>query len=360
MAFHGIGSLYSLMGASSFLGVDIFFVISGFVIARLAFAELQKSGSFNWGKFFLSRTLRITPAIFVMLSFYALFNPFNRPEELNLLAIAIAALNLADYDIALGLGHMSCSGLEMCWSLAVEEKFYLFFPLMMLLCKRFRSSLVFAGLIGTAELWRFFVAYHCGDIVRVHGAFDTRLDEILIGCFAASLLRQKSFREKSKWLAHPLVSASLLCATWVCMWFWMWPMTVSWTLEQKKLYFLTSIPLFATIISLLLISLTLAEENNRPIWLGKLLGSFALIWIGRLSYSMYLWHTVAFLAARTALGDSGILSDLAKASLTIVLALVSYFLIEKPFLTLKQRMTGNASSTYTSTAEVSKKQVVVS
>ncbi len=346
LAFHGVNFLHCVFGRGGWLGVDIFFVISGFLISRLAFAEIERTGSFNVKRFFTSRLLRISPAVWVMLAFCAIFNPFNTVESVNRTAIAIAALNLTDYDLALQWGNSGKSLVAVCWSLAIEEKFYLLFPFLMLFYKRFRTPAVIVALIVVAEAWKGYLISSGVDWVRITAAFDTRFDEILFGCLGASILSQaqgarqpaKQYVDRAmKLLAHPLTTTVIVIAAWYLLRHFMHPTELI-TTAQKQLYWLLFVPIFASLISLLLMSFALAQSYGRVSWVARLLSVPPMLAVGKLSYSIYLWHSVAFFAITQILGDVGIVSDLAKVAFTLVVATASYFLIEKPFLTIKKRM----------------------
>jgi len=339
-AFHGVNCLKHFYGRSGWLGVDIFFVISGFLIARLAFAEIERTGQFDLRRFFSSRVLRISPAVWVMLSFCAIFNPFETAPAVNLRAVTTAALNLTDYDLALRWGSAQLSPLAICWSLAVEEKFYLLFPLLILFYKRFRTPALIAAVILAAEAWKAYLIYSGADWLRLTAAFDTRFDEILIGVFGACILsRQEKVWEKGfNFLAQPLATAAIAFATWYLLRHFMHPAELQ-TLYQKRIYWLGFIPAFASLVSLLLISLTCAQSRGRVGWLAKLLSIPPMLLVGRLSYSLYLWHSLAFfIVSKSVLGDIGLPSDMAKLALSLAMAAVSYVLIEKPFLEIKKRL----------------------
>ncbi len=342
LAFHGVGFLRSALGKQGWLGVDIFFVISGFLISRLAMAEINRTGHLDVRRFFLSRVLRISPAIWVLLSVYALTNPLGSDSIFQ--AVTLAALNFTDYDVALGWNNSIDSGLSFCWSLAVEEKFYLFFPFLMLFYKRFRSPLCLLMLIGLAEFWKFTQITPTTDALRLMGAFDTRFDEILIGCLAASLWdRKERYSSFLNILSKPFVPVSLFLGLMYFFRHFVYPPAL-YTLSQKQLCWIVSIPVFSTLVGLLLLSLTAVQENGKTCLLSRALSCPPMIAIGRLSYSLYLWHGIAFLlAARLVLPEPWQV-DIAKLAISMLIAFISYSLIEKPFLKIKKRLTSSAPS----------------
>lgn len=334
LAFHGVGFLDLLLGKNGWLGVDIFFVISGFLISRIALAEIENRGRWNVRRFFLNRILRITPAIWVLLSVYAIVNPHESASNLD--AILLAVVNLTDYDVALGFKHSIDSGLAFCWSLAVEEKFYLFFPLIILLYRRFRTPLVMLGLLTVAEMWKFIQINLGADSLRMLGAFDTRFDEILIGCLVASLLdRKNDFPLIFKVLGQPLASTALILVILYYIRCFVLPSTLV-SLSQKHLWWLFLMPMFAALVGLLLLSLTISQQNGKACLLSRVLSCSPLRFIGKISYSLYLWHSFAFLLVLNSTVPLGWPLDTAKSLLAVLFALISYSVIEQPFLRIKK------------------------
>jgi peptidoglycan/LPS O-acetylase OafA/YrhL len=337
MASHGVNCLTPIFGEAGWFGVNIFFVISGFLITRLALAEISSSTRFEIRRFYLRRFLRICPALWCLLFFYALVNPFHLAVNRSLSSIAIAAAFLTDYDLAFNWGHSLNSGLEFCWSLGVEEKFYLVFPLLLTLRPRVPIHLVFLFALIVVQIWRTFVVSTDAELLRLSSAFDTRCGEILVGCYAASLL---SFQERIKKLVSILGNSLSSLLLFAGLWYWMRCMFhlkdyVDVSVARSLWLYLT--PLLVISVALLLMSFSIAQASGGSNFVAKILSVRPLVWIGKLSYSMYLWHTVAFLYVRTVMGDSGITSDLAKILLTVLIAAMSYYLIERPFLSLKNR-----------------------
>ncbi len=342
LAYHGVDLLRSVLGRQGWIGVDIFFVISGFLISRLAMAEMARTGRFDVRRFFVSRLFRISPAIWVLLSVYVLTNPLNSASILP--AVSLATLNLTDYDVALGWNNSIESGIGYCWSLAVEEKYYLLFPFLMLFYRSFRTPLFLLMLIGLAEFWKFTQIAPTTDSLRLLAAFDIRFDEILIGCLAASVLdRKQSYPGFFNVLSKPFVPAVLFVCILYFLRYFVHPATLT-TLGQKQLCWLFSLPLFASLVGLLLLSLTVVQEKGRPCLLSKVLGSPPMIALGRISYSLYLWHGIAFLIVANFMLTEPWQRDIAKIVASVLLAYLSYLLIEQPYLTLKKRLTALAAS----------------
>lgn len=337
MSSHGVTCLTSVFGEGGWFGVHIFFVISGFLITRLALAELATRNQLDVGRFYIRRFLRIRPALWFLLIFYALVNPFHLAVKSNMSGIAIAALNLTDYNLALKWGHSLNSGLEFCWTLGVEMKFYLVFPFLMLLCQRFSCWVVLLVALVLMQIWRLIVLWSGADVLRLSSAFDTQCGVILVGCFAASCLPliRRSKARISAALGHPLSSLLILAL----LWYWMrciFRFSDYSDIVAVRSAWLYLPPLLVSCVALLLMSLTISFESGRSNFVGRFLSLPPMVWVGRLSYSMYLWHTIAILYTCQFFGAVGIVSDLTKILLTILIAALSYFFIERPFLAIKK------------------------
>lgn len=342
LAFHGVGCLKSLVGKSGWLGVDIFFVISGFLITRLAIQELAGTGQVDFKRFYRHRILRIAPAFYFMLAIYALFNPFN--SDRNLAAVCLAGLHLSDYDVGLGWGNSVISGLAFCWSLSVEEKYYLLFPLLIWAYNKLRSPLLFVLLFAGCQFWKAFVIAGNPDWVRLTGPFDMRFDTILVGCIAACWFdhRNRQMTDLASRLNGFPGSRFMAPLLFLLGWYWLYhflspvdPRSVA----ARSLFFIGFMPCFSALVALFLVVITANHERGESDLVSRLLRLPPLVWLGRISYSLYLWHGVGFsLAEQWALKNqilSGFTLDGVRLGLAIGLAAGSYYIIERPFLAMK-------------------------
>lgn len=342
LAFHGLTCLKPVFGKNGWLGVDIFFVISGFLITRLALDELTKTGKLDWKSFYRNRILRIAPAFYFMLAVYALWNPFHSPRIYP--AVGLAAVHLTDYDIGLSWGNSMISGLAFCWSLAVEEKYYLLFPLLMLLYSRLRSPLCFAGLFILCQCWKPFVIGGNPDWTRFSGPFDMRFDTILAGCMAACFFdamtklpgsivdfSRRLMSKNGTWLAP-----ALLIGQWYWMYHFLSPVDPQ-GFAARSLYWIAFVPGFSLCTALLLTALASNHEQGKRDPVTLVLSLPPMIWMGRISYSLYLWHGVGFhLAEQTKLTGPSL--DLIKFFVAVSLASASFYFVERPFLKLKDKL----------------------
>lgn len=181
VAFH---SALPLAGGG-FLGVDVFFVLSGFLITRLLRAEIAATGGIDVLRFYWRRALRLWPPLLVMLALYACFVPLVMPGMDWPSDVLLAMLYLTDYSYSLwGAPEF----LRHTWSLSVEEHFYLVWPLAMLLTRRIEAAKLAAILLGlylVATGWRILDYWLFADWYWTYFRLDTRLSGLLLGSVAA-------------------------------------------------------------------------------------------------------------------------------------------------------------------------------
>lgn len=173
-------------------GVTIFFFLSGFIITTLLRSEFEKHGSVNLVHFWLRRALRILPPLFVVVLASVLMTLLLYPPG-TMRPSAVAA-ELLFYSNYWGIYHVPDNeprGMEVVWSLAVEEHFYLLFPLLFVGMQKWRISpqrqaLLLWGLCAAILVWRcvLVMAMHA-TLPRIYFATDTRVDSVLFGCALA-------------------------------------------------------------------------------------------------------------------------------------------------------------------------------
>ncbi len=243
---------------AGFLGVDIFFVLSGFLITSLLLAEEKGTGRISLGGFYLRRARRILPALFAMVGFMALY-----PEWAARQAVWAALTftgNFPDVDMSL-IGNV--------WSLAVEEHFYLVWPLAFVLSARARTaSLVGAVLVAIAL--RTYANAVDNDWLAYFFTFS-RADELAIGCLCA--IHVEKFR------APPWASIACIVAMLLFIAFGSLPFARGFGFTA-----------FALCVAVAIVAIV---SGDHPA-LGQLLRSNALQYIGTRSYGLYLWHFPIF------------------------------------------------------------------
>ena len=246
-----------------FIGLDVFFVLSGYLITSLLTAE-HRRGGIEIGPFYAHRALRLYPSLLLLIGAYVGLAPILWPMDDRWLSAALAAFYVYDYalafrELAYTIGHT--------WSLGVEEKFYLLWPLALPLLLRTRHPvawLVSAFLAVTA--WRYLVAMNW-TWSQAYFRFDTRMSGILLGAIAA--------------LTHFRVSRHALAVASMALLFLMALPSLP-TSNQTE-----AVTLRITLAELsAFVLICHAAANGRAVFLA----SRSMAYVGRLSYGIYLWH----------------------------------------------------------------------
>ena len=312
------------------LGVDVFFVLSGFLITSLLLEEHAGSGSVSLKRFYIRRALRLFPALVLLLAALALgASAMLAPEEAahTLRAIPIAFLYLSD--LAIAFGPVDLGALTHTWSLAVEEQFYLLWP--PLLCAALRAGLprpvIATGtalLAGALALVRALLWDGPASVPRLYFSIDTRADALLIGCLAAMLaswrLLPRTPATEALLLRWGRISAAVLAALVLAVPF-----------STPALY-LGGFTLAALAAAVVILGLLAGSQGAG----AALLEQGWLVAVGRISYGLYLWHYPVFKAARQLAAPTPVRLLVAFAA-TFAVAGLSFALVERPFLRLKRR-----------------------
>ena len=281
--FHAGSSLFS----GGFVGVDIFFVISGYLITTIIIDELDR-GTFSIVNFYERRARRILPALFlVMLACIPFAWFWLLPGEMkdfsrSIISVSFFVSNVFFWRDAGYFGAASeLKPLLHTWSLAVEEQFYIIFPLFLLGAWRFGKRVIVVTLILLA-ISSLFIANWASFNGREGSFFllPTRGWELLIGCLAALYISKNGIETK------PIISQSISLVGIFCILF-------------SMLYYNGSTP-FPSVYGLVPTigtALIILFANNKTV-IGKLLGSKPFVGVGLLSYSAYLWHQPILAFAR--------------------------------------------------------------
>lgn len=304
-----------------YVGVDVFFVISGFLITGILMRELE-AGSFSVLTFYERRARRILPALFSVMAVTAgLGILFMLPYELRELAQSmIAVLSfVSNVFFWLEVNYFSTSAERLpllhTWSLSVEEQFYIFFPLALWLFWRFwRGGLIpamFVVFLGSLLLAQLLVQRAPSPAFYL---LPTRAWELLAGSLSAVYLLRSA--QPGHVAGEILGAAGLLSILYSILFFHEGtPFPSLWTL----------VPVLGTVGVLIG-----ASEHT---FVGRFLSLKPAVFIGLISYSAYLWHQPLFAFARISAPDhhpSGHLM-IGLAALSLVLAWVSWRFIEQPF-----------------------------
>lgn len=335
LGFHQLGPLTGWIGAqlNGWVGVDLFFIISGFLISSILLKERERKGRFSLKNFYVRRWLRICPAYYAFLAFMLGFMLFRGEHEFS--AFAIAGLYLTNLDIAAAWGLCSAgAGLLHTWSLSVEEQFYLLWPGLMKLTGK-RSFAVCLFLLAAAYIWRVYLVLAGASWLRLSVGLDSKLDSIMLGVAIAFLWRKESWQIACRrFLGNRIAQTVIVAFLLVACHFLGHPATET----NQMLFWSAKLPLVLVLMSTLLLSL-LANPLSAT---ARVLSSKPLVWIGRLSYSLYLWHVIVNFPCTNAIFQTvcmhkKYLVEFAKYATCFGFAASSYYFIEQPFLKLKDR-----------------------
>jgi peptidoglycan/LPS O-acetylase OafA/YrhL len=346
----GHGGIPGMSGG--FIGVDVFFVLSGFLITSLLLDELGRSGRIDLGDFWIRRARRLLPALVVMVLAVAVGRKFFSPEAVaGLRDDAVAAffwvanwMFVADKTDYFTQGAPP-SPLQHAWSLGVEEQYYIVWPLLLvavavLLAARAHRRQGWATLGGVR--FTVFLLAVLGALAsaaaaillasnttrdRVYFGTDTRAQALLVGAAASALLvgdwsalnrGWSLIRSRwAKWTARvlPVIGLALLGVAAHCA-----------TGSAREF---REGSLIAVAIAAVLVIAPVALDQRGPV--AAVLAWRPLAWLGTISYGVYLWHWPIFLmlnGART--GWSGLSLFAVRCAATLAVSVVSYWLIERP------------------------------
>ncbi|HEX4949118.1 MAG TPA: acyltransferase [Blastocatellia bacterium] len=303
-----IGDFFSLAE----VGVIVFFVISGYLITTLLWQEVATTGRIHLLKFYLRRTLRIFPPYYTLL-FVLILPRLSNVIVLNNADLWHALTYTTNYFAPQSwyVGHT--------WSLAVEEQFYLLWPAALLLLGKGRAFVVAASLLllcpvvrvlSIASIW------HRPD----SAAFEMVADSLACGCLLA--LGQARLHQQPLYVRLLKAKSFVLLPLAV--------LAVSALHHSPKIYYSVGLSLI-NIGAAICVDWCITWHNGK---LGRWLNARGIVFVGVLSYSLYLWQQVFLHRAATTIVTTFPLNLL----LTLLAALTSYYAIEKPSLHLRQRL----------------------
>ena len=280
-------------------------------------------------RFYLGRTLRIFPAyyVFVLLSYLLDARAGQRWSHAFLSSALTYTVNYFN-----AFNHHPTTSLAHAWSLGVEEQFYILWPLaFVILAARGRRALILgvslAALAGiTWRAW-LIIGTH-GDSSYLYNAFETRFDNLAVGCLLALTIDYKNVAAVAEWCGKrfwfPIVTLVMLLA--------------SRTVLGRTYHFSFGFTIDSLLVAVFIVQVLQLYRTRLWCWLEWP----AIRYIGAISYPMYLYHAWGASIGRRFPGDSQLLDFVAGVLATIILASGSYYFIERPFLKLKPRRTSEA------------------
>jgi len=338
IAFHAEVSRFT----GGFVGVDVFFVISGYLISSIIFAEVAGS-RFSVTRFYERRIRRIFPALFAMLAVFTVFAAiYLLPVEFvtygkSMIAATMSISNLYFWRHSGYFDLPTSQPLLHTWSLAVEEQFYILFPLLLVLIRRF-----FPRYLRHAVVVLFCASLFASEfIVRrsPEAAFYmpfTRAWELLTGTI---LSLQMLPRLRSVWQRNLIAITGIVMIAYSVMWY-----------SRGTLF-----PGFSALLPCVGTACVIWAGEAGSSAVGWLLSTRPFVFTGLISYSLYLWHWPVIVLRRMGalLGVSAIATDshsallsmrhfdmLVEVTTSFVLATLSWRFIERPFRNGRLRLSG--------------------
>jgi peptidoglycan/LPS O-acetylase OafA/YrhL len=319
--------------AAGYLGVDVFFVLSGFLITSLLIAEMQEHGRIALAAFWSRRVRRLLPALALLLLGVALVTwltaTYSQRASIRGDLLASTAY-LANWRFIATSSYFLNTGVESplqhTWSLAIEEQFYLLWPLVlagaMAVVHRARMSVTVLAVLGViassiAMAWLF----GPDGVERAYMGTDARLFEPLVGALGAV------------WVATPGARAWLERRGRPILWLGVLVVLVDLVvIRPGDAYYFDGGALGFSVATLMIVA---------PLWVGRggpaeaSLSWRPVAWVGVVSYGIYLWHwpLIVWLGVRTAVGLRAVLLSIAALVLTVAMAALSYYLVERPIRT---------------------------
>lgn len=311
-----------------FIGVDVFFALSGYLITGILLLEYQQLGRIRLGRFWSRRWWRLGPAALLLLLVYVAVLAVRLPPESwpdrgwDLLLVMAYVSNWAralNWHQLVDLGHT--------WSLAVEMQFYLIWPLLLWGILRWaQRPFLRVGLVVllalVSWLWRVYLQDQGASLDRLYNGTDVRVETLLWGAALALMVSSVPTLELMRRYEHGLQwGVPLALLTWMAVADWTHPVVYS---------------LGITGVSMMTIMWLHGLHNGR--WQGHLvwLRAGPLVWLGQISYGVYLWH-FPIIRALLEWPLNGLPLVLWTLLLTLLVASVSRRFLELPLLARRDR-----------------------
>ena len=322
-----------------FLGVDLFFVLSGYLISSLIIKEYKSTGTVNLYNFYVRRARRLLPAVYFMITvvliIITLFNGVLRKKSyLDALFGYIYSSNWwyifhkLDYFDSFG----SQSPFKHLWSLAIEEQFYMFFPLIFLIFNRKSKSnngnsklnknfiYVVLSLI-LVSLIAHILLFDINNINRIYFGTDTRAFSLLVGVVGAILYPMDRLSERTTKKDNMIYSIVSLVSILVLI-------GIMINTSEYNTWLYRGGFLLVAIIGLIII----ISSGRQYTFMSKLLSFKPLVFIGKISYSLYLWHFPILVVTTpvSEIGNPNLFYVTLRIVLIFLVATGSYMFVETP------------------------------
>lgn len=334
MLFHAWAQLLP----GGYIGVDIFFVLSGFLITSVLIREYKQVGMINLKNFYIRRLLRLSPALLLLLLTFVIYSYiFLERVKItqNLTDSLIALFYLSNWARAFQIHPPDLLGHT--WSLSIEEQFYILWPITLLrilsVCRSPMKAFSLVVLMALcAWLFRSYLASSGYSIERLYNGLDTRADALLIGCALGIALSSNILLNRQKiWLQilKLAVPISVLGLSLVML-------KVDWRNWHLYYWLFFVVDVFAGV---LILDIFMSPNSS----VKCLLETKWLVWVGSISYGLYLWHYPIYRTLQAMHYSSPVVLILGSI-ITFVVAICSYYFVERPVLRLKKNFQSNTVS----------------
>jgi peptidoglycan/LPS O-acetylase OafA/YrhL len=307
-----------LISDNGWMGVDLFFVLSGLLITGILLDTKQSDGYFR--NFYARRCLRIWPLYYSVLLFMFVIVPVLRPSEAPTVFAARSspwwAYPIFLQNFLVPIPTMATGALGVTWSLAVEEQFYLVWPLVVRFCSEAQLRKITIAVICISPALRFYLSQHQ---VNIYSNTFCRLDGLMAGALLALVIRSVSFSPPR-----------LLTSAWITLLVSV-PLALMIEMAFHAKWIVFSLTALASV-SFIYLALFSTQK-----WLRSVLTNRFLVYTGTISYGIYLLQKIPLDAAKTLhLDQHQFLALPITAATTYAMATLSWNLLEKPVLRFKR------------------------
>lgn len=294
------------------VGVTTFFALSGFLITSLLLEERESTGRVSFGGFYARRVRRLLPALFVYLAVWTVAGSFIDKIEFKVRSIDLIATALYFQNWRLATFHNVSWPTAITWTLSIEEQFYLLWPLTFLLLKRWPRAQIGVAITGIAFSAALRVATWDGSGANAWAMYHqtaTNIDPIFLGCLLAIAVHRVSLRVP-RWVAPAAVAAVIAIA-----------LVDDYMLNHVALPFVVAVAACGVIATTCVRRVVVLELAP-------------LVWLGKRSYALYLWHYPLV----TLIGEHHpAAAKLGAIALSLVAAELSWRLVERPAQRFRRR-----------------------
>jgi len=305
-----------------FIGVDLFFVLSGYLITSILINEYNEFGFIDYKRFYWRRCLRLLPAVCALILTWLVFG-FISGLDMSLVFRDSAAVFFYVASQTRAFFNFPSAGIGHTWSLSIEEQFYFIWPFLFVFLLRRGTDRVIKVIflvIILEPLYRYFLVQSGSTVERIYFSFDTRFDSLMIGC---ALPFMTGFYKR-------LNSVVIAIFTFLSLFY----MFFVFTAYSDKMNHFNHVGYSLVAVASAFILLRVVHDES--FLFRRVLRLKFFVFTGKISYGMYLWHLpiFQFLSLRnvevTAKFFIGII-------LSYIVSILSYYLIEIYFLRYKDK-----------------------